>query len=155
MYKRQIYQVTTPFNLRILSLTVPVTEVQCSDDVTTQYQLFLDNFGFTDSDFEVGCTPIESDINNPDFIVPPSVIDFSCGSPQNPGNGSLRVQFWLIDGCGHSISTIAEFRVVDDLAPVIAPCPDSFSIDIGVVGLIDSIEMHLNQAVAILSLIHI
>lgn len=138
-----IYSASIPFYLSRNSFP-DETIVNCIEDIPSSYQEFLDNFGFTDLD--EGCTSIRSDVDNPNFVPPPE-IEYGCGSASEPGNAFVRVQFWIIDECGHTVTTITNFRVIDDVPPVIT-CPDFLEISASEPNVIEIISTHLETATA-------
>jgi len=147
------YRVMVPFNLRRCAYPQEF-EVKCDGDVAGEYQNWLNAYAYTD--FDPGCTTVMDDVTNPAYRPAPTVIDYlpgpenpnGCGSPPNPGNGFLRVQFWLVDECGFTMETVGNFRVVDDVAPVFDVCPDAYTIDISDADLTTSITDHLATAMA-------
>jgi|GEM_PF-1514216 len=154
------YEVDNPFYiLRDISISLPVppTIVQCSDDVDAEYQKFLDNLGYTV--YDEGCAlPITENTSHPRWQPLPTTIRYlespenpnGCGTSLNPGNGYLSYAFYVIDACGHEMSTIAEFIVIDDVPPVITNCPADLTLDLtlGQADIDKLITDHLDTATA-------
>jgi hypothetical protein len=145
------YQVEVPYYLERCSFP-PNLEVSCEDDVEAEFKLWIDNLAYTE--FSEGCLDIRQDVDADGYVNPSDyVIDYRVLPGNNPngcdpGNGFLRAQFWLIDECGHTMTSIAEFTVRDNVPPTFTNCPDDFVIDIGATDLLADIQAHIDSAVA-------
>ena len=150
----QNYVVAIPFNLRLVSGFPDETVVSCDADIQTEFENWVAAYGYTDIDS--GCTAVMVDFTIPSDLalddldyLPGGFNPNGCGSASNPGNGLIRATFHLIDSCGHRVETLADFRVVDEEAPLITNCPPDLTIDLSDPTLFDSIQELLSSITAV------